>query len=121
MKRRYRFRPEHDFDNEIDLEIDFDLLTEELAAEINGFWTGSDARLAAADEDVRMAAAMHVAAVYMNTGIQKDYNAYGMHHELDNAEGFPPNTSEIFRILHYQRPEMIGAEDLEVKELTDAE
>lgn len=39
-------------DAEVTLQVDHDLLTPELATEINGFWSNSGRRLAAEDENV---------------------------------------------------------------------
>ena len=39
-------------DAEVTLQVDLDLLTTELATEINTFWSNADSRLASEDEDV---------------------------------------------------------------------
>ncbi|ADU99790.1 DUF2528 family protein [Alicycliphilus denitrificans] len=42
-------------DAEVTLQVDLDVLTPELAAEINGFWSGDDDRLRAEDGNVLLA------------------------------------------------------------------
>ncbi|WP_343590134.1 DUF2528 family protein [Paracidovorax wautersii] len=42
-------------DAEVTLQVNFDILTPELAAEINNFWTDADSRLAAEDDNVLLA------------------------------------------------------------------
>ena len=50
--KTYRVTADWYGDAEVLLQVDHDVLTPELATEINQFWTGADGRLAAEDDDV---------------------------------------------------------------------
>jgi hypothetical protein len=53
-KKTYMVR-EDEFDIQIKLVVDTDVLTPALATEVNNFWTGADTRLAANNQDVVLA------------------------------------------------------------------
>lgn len=73
----------------VTVEVDDAIFTEEMAGEINSFWSDADSRLAWADEDVRKAALMMVATMLLGLALEHDGNARLMQRDFDGAEGFP--------------------------------
>lgn len=86
MMKRFVF--DAGMDLTVALDVDLSKLTADLAHEINRFWTGADAVLAAAGDDPIEAAARRAASVFLG-----DYLAYeSIEHaqrELDESEGWP--------------------------------
>lgn len=96
------------------VEIDDATFTEEMAADINGFWTDADARLAAADEDVKRAAMFMVGERLIDLAIRYDGSTYLIQREFDSSEGFPP---KLLQVKEVQALDGLEYEDLEVSEV----
>lgn len=85
--RRFKVTYERADDLEIDLEVDFDILTLERAAEINAFWVDADQRIPGGGDDrdavIRMAGRVFVMAV-----IEASYLSNQMNQALYESEGW---------------------------------
>jgi len=108
-KKRFIFATGMDLT--VALDVDLSKLTAELAHEINRFWTGADAVLAAADDDPIEAAARRAALVFL-----QHYLAYESielaQRELDESEGWPPDRAHGITLAWCDVPSFDAA-DLE--------
>lgn len=112
---RWVFKDGHRFTYPVRVVVDVDdaNFTDEIAELVNGFWTGADDRLAIADDDVKRAALLMVAAEFI--GIAVEYGdrlaVSGLQRKFDEAEGFPPNT---FKLVSFEGLDEIELTEIEV-------
>jgi hypothetical protein len=75
-------------DVEITLEVDFDILTSERAAEINAFWSEADERLACCDGDARDAVIRLAARFFIVNIMEPKVLSDEINQVLYDAEGW---------------------------------
>jgi len=95
--------------------IDTDIITEELAEEINNFWTSANEILDASDDDIYQAVARRASQNFF-ISLLNGYNEYSAHEELCEAEGWPPETKEGIKLISYAIPDF-SAYYFDVREL----
>lgn len=115
MKKRYKLAVGFGEEISVTVEVDHDVLTPELAKEINDFWTSADEVLAAANDDIVLAAVRR-AGPYLIGAVLEGCNLYGAQKELDEAEGWPPRGAHGIKIVDFEIPDM-GSVDLEMEEI----
>lgn len=111
MKKRYKI--DAGLDISITVEVDLDKLTPELAAEINGFWSGAKDVLKKSHGDI-IIAAVRRAAPYLISPLLEGYNEIGAQERLDESEGWPENHG--IKLIDFEIPEF-GACDVDVIDL----
>jgi len=115
MNRTFEFSAGMAMDVAVTLEIDLDVMTPEVATEINNFWGGADDVLDAADGDIVQAAARRAASrllwLLLDANDADDAMA-----EFNQLEGWPPNGAHGIRIVDFELP-TIGAVELDCYEL----
>ena len=86
----HAYRVYHDdLDIEAVLTIDHEILTEANALEINGFWTDGDSRLAACDDNARLAVAHEAGRFGIDLIARAEcWDVNGLNRELYAAEGW---------------------------------
>lgn len=107
MKKRYKI--EAGLDITITLEIDTDVMTAELAEEINEFWNGAKEILAASDGDVFQAVARR-ATYALVQGLMRGYSDDIVVPMLGNEEGWPGADAMGMEILDYDIPDLRASE-----------
>lgn len=75
-------------DIEVELDVDHDKLTPQLADEINRFWINHEERLEAADGDAVLAVIRLAAAHFMDCGLRWE-SVESAQRDLDTSEGWP--------------------------------
>lgn len=112
---RWIFKDGHRFTYPVSVTVEVDdaSFTEEIAQQVNSFWTGADERLATADGDEKRAALLMVAAECI--GLAVEYGdrlaLSGLQRQFDEAEGFPPNT---FKLISVESLDEIDLDEIEV-------
>lgn len=112
-------------DAEVTLQVDHDLLTPELATEINTFWSNSDSRLAAEDENVvraviRMFGARAIALAMEEGGWDFSNQPYavGLRTAKDvidsYGEGWPKAEALGISVIH-AAADSVGFDDVELE------
>ena len=112
-------------DAEVTLQVDLDLLTTELATEINTFWSNADSRLAAEDEDVvraviRMFGARAISLAIEQGGWDFSNQAYvvGLRTAQDvidsYGEGWPSAEDLGISVIH-AAADSVGFDDVELE------
>lgn len=94
---------------DVTLEVDCDVLTPELAAQINNFTTDADVRLAAAEDDVVAAVVALAASWFLSYVLDTNecLNTYGMQREFNALEGWPPDGAHGIRLVDWDgRPDL---------------
>jgi hypothetical protein len=100
---------------EVTLQVDHDLLTPELATEINAFWTEPDARLAAADDDVVRAVVLMAARHFMHGILEDKWGSVpGLQADFDEEEGWGGSAFNGITLLDFDGSPQIELYDLEV-------
>lgn len=100
------------------LEVDHSVITIEMATEINNFWTGASARLAAADKDV-VKAVIRIAARHLMWLLLEHRGAQSLaQRDFDREEGWPGTGIKL--LSHEGMPEL-DDEDFIVTELAAEE
>lgn len=95
----------------VDITVDHDILTPELAEEINEFWGGAEDRVVAADGDVVMAVAKLIASRFMALLLESDSIPWAQG-QLDSSEGYPPNGGHGVKLIDFDGLPEISSEDL---------
>lgn len=117
MKKRYKL--ESGMDTSITLEVDTGVLSEELAAEINAFWTGADRVLDESNGDVFQAVARRAAGPLIGF-LCDGYHSDGAVAQLSDCEGWPPEeTHGGIAIVDHELPDL-GPLDFTVTEIATA-
>jgi len=113
MKRRFELSS--GIDLTITLDIDTDVMTPELAKEINSFWAGADDVLDASEGDVIQAVARRAAGPLLATLLDDWIPQYALD-ELGKSEGWPEKHG--ITIVDHDLPnmdsDMWDVEELEV-------
>jgi hypothetical protein len=115
MKRTFEFSAGLGLDVCVTLEVDLDVMTPELATEINNFWAGAADVLTAAGDDIIQAAARRAASRILWLLLDTD-DADSAMDEFNRQEGWPPNGEHGIRIVDFDLPSM-SADDLDCEEL----
>jgi hypothetical protein len=115
--KRYKITEDR-YDLEVILQVDHELLTPERATEINSFWTGSDERLDAANDDVVRAVILEAASRFM-LGILEDTwgSVSGLQADFDKAEGWGGSAYNGITLLDFEGTPQIELYDMEMVEL----
>jgi len=100
MIKKYRITSGMDL--ELTLGIDTDVLSEELAHEINDFWAGADEILEASDNDVYQAVVRRAANPIWNE-LLNDWDGVWALEQLGKSEGWPERHG--ITILDYELPD----------------
>lgn len=116
MKKRYKLMAGWAGEISVTVEVDHDVLTPEVAKEINDFWTSAEEVLAAANDDIVLAAVRR-AGPYLIGAVLEGSNLRGAQAELDEAEGWPAKGAHGIKIVDFEVPDM-GSIDLEMEEVT---
>jgi hypothetical protein len=116
VKKRYKLMAGWAGEISVTVEVDHDVLTPEVAKEINDFWTSAEEVLAAANDDIVLAAVRR-AAPYLIGAVLEGSNLRGAQAELDEAEGWPAKGAHGITIVDFEVPDM-GSIDLEMEEVT---
>lgn len=103
-------------DIEIDLEVDFDILTLERATEINAFWTGPEERVPGGGDDrdavIRMAARVFLIAI-----VEASHRHDQMNEALYESEGWGDYSYNGIRMTSFLGgPLAYDLEEIEVEE-----
>src|SRR5690348_7989298 len=101
MKKRYKLSC--GMDMTLTLDIDTDVMTPELAQEVNSFWSGAEEVLDASDGDITQAVARR-AASYLWSELQDGWRPQYVTEQLAKAEGWPPQHG--ITIVDYEIPDM---------------
>lgn len=117
MKTRYKLSAGWTEEISVTVEVDLDLLTNQLAEEINNFWACADEVLAAAAGEIVLAAVRR-AGPYLIGAVLEGKTIEGAQAELDEAEGWPTQGKHGIKIIDFEVPAM-GSADLELQELND--
>lgn len=110
-----RFRLESGLDTSITLEIDTSKITEDLAAQINGFWSGDEDVLNASDGDVIQAVARQAAGPLLWL-LTEGFNNRAAVKSLSKSEGWPEDETLGISIVDYEIPDF-SADAFEVREI----
>ena len=112
-------------DAEVTLVVDHDLLTPDLATEINTFWSNSDSRLAAEDENVvravvRMFGARAIALAMEQGGwdFSNQSQASGLRTAQDVIDSYGegwPNAEELGISVIHAAADSVGFDDVELE------
>ncbi|HEY0955361.1 MAG TPA: DUF2528 family protein [Pseudoxanthomonas sp.] len=112
-KKRYVIDHSEIFDIQVALEVDHDLLTPELASEINGFFIDADDRLEDADEDPVLAVIKLAASIFLSyvLDVNQSLNTEGMQHAFDTQyEGWPDAGKHGIKLIDWEgRPDLDSA------------
>ena len=87
----------------VEVEVDHNILTRELAEEINGFWTDSDDRLDDAEGDPVVAVIKYAASFLLSSVLETESLSLAQK-ELDGQEGFPPVSG--IRLIDFEIPDI---------------
>jgi hypothetical protein len=106
------------WDVEVELTVDFDILTLEKAAEINAFWIDAEERLALCEGDVRAAVVRLAARFAIVTVISEWADEEAVNRALYDAEGwgdYDYNCIRITEVTGLMTPDFdeIKAEEIE--------
>lgn len=99
MKRRFQLS--YGFDLSITLDIDTDVMTPELAKEVNAFWISADEILEVSDGDAVQAVARRAADPLLRSLQDGRYQEYALE-ELGKSEGWPEKHG--ITIVDYEIP-----------------
>lgn len=97
---------------DVTLDVDCDVLTPELATQINSFTIDADERLAAADDDVVAAVVAMAASWFLGYVLDtiESLNTYGMQRAFDALEGWPSDGAHGIRLVEWEgRPDLDSA------------
>lgn len=111
MSKAFKFLAGMDIS--ITLSVDTDVMTSEMAAEINAFWSGADEVLEAADGDVIEAVARRAAPRLIHSLVEGWTQKHAVE-LLSDEEGWPSNHG--ITIIDFDLPDW-SAENLEVERL----
>lgn len=102
--KRYTARSNNpDFFFEATIEVDHDILTPELATQINAFWSEADSRLAEHDDDpVKTVVACAMQSFVLSA--MNDYNEHGCMRDLHDEEGWPPEGELGLKLISIEVP-----------------
>ncbi len=117
--RTFRISDEFDTNMKCEIRIDTSEITEEVAHEINGFWSGADYRLDMADGDVYVAVAKLAGGTCLRLALSDDWIADAprlLTRALLNEEGWPPAGIEVTEIEGVPRIDEAGLEVEEIRE-----
>lgn len=105
MKRTYEVVSDESADLSVWIEVDLDVLTPDLATEINSFWAGAQDVLEAADGDVVEAVVLWAASAFMRS-VLAGLDIRDSQNDLDAREGWPPNGEHGIRLVDYSIPDV---------------
>ena len=107
-------------DVEVTLEVDFDILTPERAAEINMFWSGAQDRLELCSEDAREAVIRLAARFFIVSIMEPKVLFDAMNQALYDAEGWGDYSYNGIRMTTFiGGPPEYDFEDIEVEEVAE--
>lgn len=113
------FQASHiDLDIEVTLAIDFDILTEVRATEINAFWTSADERLFLCEDDIRLAVARHAAQFFIVEIVER-FNppVTTLNQAIEEAEGWGGYAYNGIKLIDYAGGISVEFEDIECIEV----
>lgn len=84
-----RYNVNWDYQLDLVVEIDHDLVTDVLLHSINSFWSGAAGRLNDAEDNVLMAVLKMLGQQCWELMVAHEFNTYGLIQEFSQREGWP--------------------------------